>query len=133
MTDFTPQLHPQHEAILRGEITPPKTGEDAVTLNDRLGLWVTRHVGTMWCAYLFALIALISLPTVLKQAGFPIGFDFGGGTVILITNDIDEGVRSAAVQAITNLLDSAGGIRNFAEEAEPRAIIQAAVENHVSV
>ena len=84
MTDFTPQLHPQHEAILRGEITPPKTGEDAVTFNDRLGLWVTRHVGTMWCAYLFALIALISLPTVLKQAGFPIGFDFGGGTVILI-------------------------------------------------
>jgi len=84
MTDFTPQLHPQHEAILRGDITPPKTGEDAVTFNDRLGLWVTRHVGTMWCAYLFALIALISLPTVLKQAGFPIGFDFGGGTVILI-------------------------------------------------
>jgi predicted AAA+ superfamily ATPase len=47
MTDFTPQLHPQHKAILRGEIAPPKTGEDAVTFNDRLGLWITRHVGTM--------------------------------------------------------------------------------------
>lgn len=30
--------------------------------NNRLGLWITRFVGTMWSAYLFAALALISLP-----------------------------------------------------------------------
>jgi hypothetical protein len=30
--------------------------------NERLALWITRHVGTMACAYLFAAITLSSLP-----------------------------------------------------------------------
>lgn len=30
--------------------------------NNRLGLWITKFVGTMWSAYLFAALALISLP-----------------------------------------------------------------------
>jgi hypothetical protein len=34
--------------------------------NARFGLAVTRTVGTMWCAYVFAGIALISLPAALK-------------------------------------------------------------------
>lgn len=37
------------------------------------------------------------------------------------------------VQALTNLLDSAGGMRNFAEAPEPRAIIAAAVKAGVGV
>jgi len=32
----------------------------------------------------FTLLALISPPSVLKQAGFGLGFDFGDGTVILV-------------------------------------------------
>ncbi len=31
-------------------------------INTRLAVGITRSVGSMWCAYLFALIALISLP-----------------------------------------------------------------------
>jgi aryl-alcohol dehydrogenase-like predicted oxidoreductase len=38
-----------------------------------------------------------------------------------------------AVQAVTNLLDSAGSMRSYAEPAEPRSIIAAAVENGVGV
>lgn len=34
--------------------------------NNSLALLVTRVVGTMWAAYLFALIALVSLPAALK-------------------------------------------------------------------
>lgn len=34
--------------------------------NDRFALIVTNAVGTMWCAYVFALLALISLPSVLE-------------------------------------------------------------------
>lgn len=35
-------------------------------LNARIGLHVTIVVGTMWCAYLFTLLALVSLPSALK-------------------------------------------------------------------
>jgi hypothetical protein len=33
-----------------------------VRFNARFGLWITVIVGTMWCAYAFTVIALISLP-----------------------------------------------------------------------
>jgi len=35
-------------------------------LNARFGLFITLVVGTMWCAYLFTLLALISLPAALQ-------------------------------------------------------------------
>jgi hypothetical protein len=35
-------------------------------LNARFGLFVTLVVGTMWCAYLFTLLALVSLPAALR-------------------------------------------------------------------
>ena len=38
--------------------------------NGWLALQITRAVGTMWCAYLFAALALISLPDAIK-AGTP--------------------------------------------------------------
>jgi hypothetical protein len=37
--------------------------------NAKFALLITRSVGTMACAYLFAIIALISLPAILIQAG----------------------------------------------------------------
>ncbi len=41
---------------------------DVEGVNAKFALLVTRLVGTMWCAYLFCLIALISLPEILIQA-----------------------------------------------------------------
>jgi hypothetical protein len=38
-----------------------------VRFNARFGLWITVIVGTMWCAYLFTIIALISLPAAIKS------------------------------------------------------------------
>ncbi len=40
-------------------------------VNTRLAVAITKAVGSMWCAYLFALIALISLPAAL-HSGDPI-------------------------------------------------------------
>ena len=37
------------------------------TFNKRIALWVTEKVGTMWCAYAFCLLALISLPEALAS------------------------------------------------------------------
>ena len=36
-------------------------------INTRLAVGITRSVGSMWCAYIFALIALISLPAALSS------------------------------------------------------------------
>lgn len=35
--------------------------------NDRVALAVTNGVSTMWCAYIFCVIALISLPSTLRS------------------------------------------------------------------
>ena len=36
-------------------------------LNQKIGLKITLAVGTMWCAYIFGLIALLSLPSAIKS------------------------------------------------------------------
>jgi uncharacterized membrane protein len=40
---------------------------ERLTINERIGMWVTRHVGTMWCAYLFCLLAFVALPEAIRQ------------------------------------------------------------------
>ena len=71
MTVYQHEPHPRiAERKLRG---PATTADQRVKgagalgrLNARVGLAVTLAVGTMWCAYLFGLIALVSLPSALK-------------------------------------------------------------------
>ncbi|TAL87499.1 MAG: hypothetical protein EPN74_01190 [Rhodanobacter sp.] len=46
-------------------------GAAVARLNRRVGLGITTSVGTMWCAYAFAAIALVSLPAALAS-GDPI-------------------------------------------------------------
>src|SRR5215471_9410039 len=82
---YTDHPHPRTVDHLQHKtVKPPKSADERAGFNGRLGLFITVIVGTMWCAYLFTLLALVSLPSVLKQAGFGIGFDFGDGTVILV-------------------------------------------------
>jgi hypothetical protein len=38
-----------------------------VRFNSRLAVLVTKVVGTMWCAYVFAIFDLLALPTALQQ------------------------------------------------------------------
>jgi hypothetical protein len=44
---------------------PPKATDEVVGFNGRLALLITTVVGTMWCAYAFAVLALIALPSAL--------------------------------------------------------------------
>jgi hypothetical protein len=55
-------LHPSFAAISRamGEVNG---------VNAKVAVFVTNVVGTMWCAYLFALLALMGLPAALKPGG----------------------------------------------------------------
>jgi hypothetical protein len=71
---FTPVLHPH--ILERKKKGPPKVADQmpregaAGRFNAALALRITGAVGTMWCAYVFALLALISLPDAIK-AGRP--------------------------------------------------------------
>ena len=57
----------KHEGVIQ---TVPKRP----TINARIAVMITNAVGTMWCAYAFALLALISLPAAIN-----------GGTATLIS------------------------------------------------
>jgi hypothetical protein len=41
---------------------PPQTTDEHVGVNGKIALIITGVVGTMWCAYAFALLALLVLP-----------------------------------------------------------------------
>ena len=53
---------------------PHLTKHERVGFNGRLAVMITDSVGTMWCAYIFAAIALISLPAAIH-----------GGTATIIS------------------------------------------------
>jgi hypothetical protein len=46
---------------------PPKTADEHVGFNGKVAILVTGVVGTMWCAYAFAVLALVALPSALKS------------------------------------------------------------------
>ena len=60
---FEHVLHPHTSRRLAGEIQPVKVDDQRVGLNGRVGLGITIAVGNMICAYVFAAIALVSLPS----------------------------------------------------------------------
>ena len=58
----------------RAKAGPHLTTHEQLGFNGKLALLITNSVGTMWCAYLFALLALVSLPAAIQ-----------GGTATLIS------------------------------------------------
>lgn len=58
----------------RAKSGPHLTKHEHVGFNGRIAVLITKAVSTMWCAYLFAIIALISLPAAIA-----------GGTATLIS------------------------------------------------
>jgi hypothetical protein len=74
---FEYEPHPRIQA--RRHQRPPKvrpepTGNALQRFNAKLGLQVTVIVGTMWAAYLFTILALVSLPSAIKS----------GNTIIIV-------------------------------------------------
>lgn len=62
-----------HRLAEREKTGPHLTAHEKIGFNGRIALLITNAVGTMWCAYLFAGIALISLPDAIR-----------GGTAALV-------------------------------------------------
>ena len=57
-----------HKLILSQHVHKEIHGDNLVgRINTHLAVSVTKIVGSMWCAYIFALIALISLPAAISS------------------------------------------------------------------
>ena len=55
--------HRRHAHIeARKEAGPPKVHDARLGLNGRVALMLTTAVGTMWCAYIFAALAVLVVP-----------------------------------------------------------------------
>ena len=61
----TPHI-PNPRILEREKAGPHLTKHEAVGFNGRFAVLITNAVGTMWCAYVFAGIALISLPAAIQ-------------------------------------------------------------------
>src|SRR6195256_2461615 len=64
---FTPQIHPRidqrkKQGPVKVADLMPKGDNPITRFNTWLAVKVTNGVGTMWCAYAFAALALVSLP-----------------------------------------------------------------------
>jgi hypothetical protein len=60
--------HSPHPHIAgRKKSGPPTTGANPTGFNGRLAVGLTGVVGTMWCAYAFAVLALVALPSAIQQ------------------------------------------------------------------
>ena len=58
--------HPHPRIASRKKSGPAKTTDEHVGFNGRIALTLTTVVGTMWCAYAFAVLALVALPSALQ-------------------------------------------------------------------
>jgi len=64
--------HRPHPRILeRTKAGPPKVADEHVGLNGKIALALTAGVGTMWCAYAFAILALVVLPEAITGGLLP--------------------------------------------------------------
>ena len=62
---FTHIPHPR--IAQRKHEKPVKVDDGRVGVNGKVALIITAVVGTMWCAYIFTLIALVSLPSAISS------------------------------------------------------------------
>ena len=67
---FEHQPHPRIAAHAKAK--PPKQRRRARRVQWSLALLLTTAVGTMWCAYAFAVLALVALPSALGGGLFPL-------------------------------------------------------------
>ena len=61
-----PSIHIPHPHLERRRQLFEKSKQEAANFNSWLAVKITNVVGTMWCAYVFAALALVSLPDAVK-------------------------------------------------------------------
>lgn len=64
---FVYEQHPNAEHRVKRGPAVIKKQTEKLGLNQRIGLVITNRVGTMWAAYVFAALSLVSLPAALAS------------------------------------------------------------------
>jgi hypothetical protein len=98
---FVHLRHPHIEE--RKEEGPAKVREPGGGFNSRIALGLTAAVGTMWCAYAFACLALVALPDAFKQGTF--------ATVQWVSQTFIQLVMLSVIMVGQNLLGQASDKR----------------------
>ena len=99
---YVPKIHPH--LTLHRESRPVKVADQASSnFNGRIALALTNGVGTMWCAYAFAVLALVALPQAIT-----------GGTLAFIewiSQTFIQLVMLSVIMVGQNLLSAASDTR----------------------
>ena len=132
--DYTPHPHAEQ----RKETGPPKVSAAAATLhgpgpigrlNAKVGLKITLIVGTMWSAYLFTLLALVSAPSAFKTGDRIIIIAWIAQTflqlVLLPIIIVGQNVQAAAADARSQATyDDASAVLEEAKQIQAHLLVQ---------
>lgn len=119
--------HRPHPYIEERKAHPPQTVADqlptssaAARFNSWLAIKITTAVGTMWCAYAFALLALISLPDAIRH---------GRATIISwIAQTFLQLVLLSIIIVGQNILSAASDKRSQATYKDAEAVLHESLE-----
>jgi hypothetical protein len=122
--------HVPHHWIAGRKAAGPVTqvaDQAAGGVNDRIALAITKAVGTMWCAYLFAAISLYGLPQALRPGG--------EGLVSWIAQTFLQLVLLSIIIVGTNVAAAAADKRAEATYLDAEAVLHEAqqIQAHLQV
>jgi hypothetical protein len=124
---FVHTPHPRTTAMLEGKTTGPVRVTDqldrstpAARFNSWLAVKVTQGVGSMWCAYVFGIIALIGLPAALKPGG--------EGIIAWIAQTFLQLVLLSIIIVGTNIQSAAADKRAENTYADAEAVLHEAMQ-----
>jgi hypothetical protein len=111
---------PHPRVAERTKTGPPTRIDQKVGFNNRIGLTLTTIVGTMWCAYFFALLALMVLPQAL-----------GGGLLLFVqwlSQTFIQLVMLSVIMVGQNILGKAADKRSEMTYKDADAILHEAIQ-----
>lgn len=133
--EYEYEQHPHAEA--RKATAPKKTvAASKLSLNDRIGLGITKRVGNMWAAYVFVGLTLVSLPAAISSGNTVIIVGWIAQTflqlVLLPVIIVGQNLQAAESEkrAIATYED-AGAILEEAKEIQNHLTAQDAALNHL--
>ena len=124
---FVHNPHPRATAILEGTARGPARVLDQLDrsnainrFNSWLAVKITAGVGSMWCAYVFAIIALVGLPAALKPGG--------EGIIAWIAQTFLQLVLLSIIIVGTNIQSAAADKRAQDTYADAEAVLHEAMQ-----
>ena len=112
--------HPHPHVAAHSKQKPIHTNDEHVGLNGKVALLLTSGVGTMWCAYAFALLALIALPSALNGGTF--------ATIQWISQTFIQLVMLSVIMVGQNILGRASDKRAVETYNDAEAVLHEALE-----